>query len=380
MTRNFLVISLLISLALSSYLPMSMKNINFGDHICRYYDRDEQIDYVRPCEANKYCQATETHSLGATSRNNLYTCQNYVFIPANPTTPLKDRGAECNSNNECKSGLSCYQAAGEATQKCNRDCGTGVTLFPIDDGYKCRIDQNKCISTKNDGTRVDTSARNCKVCGKIYPYPENKIDGNNKPYQVLDSVDENDLYSQPDGTYVYQEKACESGTALYFYLDGKTKNEIDSTHSSENVMYLKCVTIKAVDPDRERFNYTDGSEKVYIYDINEVQFDSYSNKESEMRDLCNQYLMTKVQLWNDNKNEYINYLKCPENKEADDNLKRKLYYYDHPEDYLLYKDRTEVIEYLIQQEYHDIVPIITKDSAGALKFKYLILSLMLLFL
>ena len=384
MTRNFLVISLLISLALSSYLPMSMKNINFGEHICRYYDRDEQIDYVRPCEANKYCQETETHSLGATSRNNLYTCQNYVFIPANPTTPLKDRGAECNSYNECKSGLLCYQASGETTKKCNRDCGTGETLFPIDDGYMCRIDQNKCISTKSDGTRVDTYARNCKVCGKINS--QSKNDGDNKPYQVLDSVDENDLYSQPDGTYVYQEKACQSGTALYFYLDGKIKNEIDSTHSSENLMYYRCVSIKAVDPDRERFNYTVGTEEVFIYDINRgIDYDDYdnygnSNKQSEMRTLCDQYLMTKVQLWNDNKDEYINYLKCTENKEADDNLKRKLYYLEHPEDYLLYKDRTEVIEYLIQKEYPDIVPIITTDSAGALKFKYLILSLMLLFL
>ena len=375
MTRNLLVFSLLISLSLSSYLPMSMKKINFGDHICRYTDLDEQIDYVRPCEANKYCKATETNLLGAIQKNNLYTCQNYVFIPENPKTPKKDKGVECNSQDECKSGLSCYQASGDTTKKCN--CNTGLTPFPIDDGYKCRIDENKCISTKNDGTRVETSERKCKACGKIKP--ENKNDGDNKPYQVLDSVDENDLYSQPDGTYVYQEKACQSRTALYFYLDGKIKNEIDYAHSSENVMYLKCVTIKAVDPDRERFNYTDGSEKVYIYDINEVDFDS-SIKESKMSQLCNQYLMTKIQLWNDNKNEYINYLKCTENKEADDNLKRKLYYLEHPEQYLLYKDRTEVIEYLIQKEYPDIVPIITTDSAGALKFKYLILSLMLLFL
>ena len=135
MTRNFLVISLLISLALSSYLPMSMKNINFGEHICRYYDIDEQIDYVRPCEANKYCQETETSLTSATAQNKLHTCQNYVVIPANPTTPKKDRGAECNSYNECKSGLSCYQASDETTKKCNRNCGTGVTLFPIDDGY-----------------------------------------------------------------------------------------------------------------------------------------------------------------------------------------------------------------------------------------------------
>ena len=379
MTRNFLVFSLLISLALSSYLPMSMKKHNFGDHICRYTDLNEQIDYVRPCETNKLCNVTETNLLGATKKNNLYTCQNYVFIPENPTTPLKDKDADCNSNAECKSILECYIDPPGTTKKCNKNCGDGVRLFPIDDGYKCRIDENKCISTKTDGSLVESDARNCKVCGEIHPNP-NKKDGNNKPYQVLDSVDENDLYSQHDGKYVYEKEACESGTALYFYLDGKTKNEIDSAHSSENKMYYRCVTIKAVDPDRERFNYTDDeSEKVYIYDIKEVQFDS-SNKQSEMKTLCDQYLMTKVQLWNDNKVEYINYLKCPENKEADDNLKRKLYYLDHPEEYLLYKDRTEVIEYLIQRKYHDIVPIITKDSAGALKFKYLILSLMLLFL
>ena len=379
MTRNFLVFSLLISFALSSYLPMSMKKHNFGDHICRYTDLDEHIDYVRPCEANKYCQETETHLLGATSINILYTCQNDYYIPPNPTTPLKDIGVECNNYNECKSGLICSIPSGETTtQKCNRDCGTGVTLFPIDDGYKCRIDQNKCISTKNDGTQVgtlpfDKSARKCKVCGEIHDDEEK--DGNNKPYRVLKYVDENDLYSKPDGTYVYQKEACESGTALYFYLDGKIKNEI----TSGNIMYFKCVTIKAVDPDHKRFNYTEGSDKVYIYDIDEVDYDSISKK-NEMESLCSKYLMTKVQLWNENRDEYINYLKCTESNEANDNLKRKLYYLIHPEDYLLYKDRTEVIEYLIQLKYHDIVPIITKDSAGALKFKYLILSLMLLFL
>ena len=68
--------------------------------------------------------------------------------------------------------------------------------------------------------------------------------------------------------YVYEKEACQSGTALYFYLDGKTKNEIDSAHSSENKMYYRCVTIKAVDPVTKRFNYTVGTEEVFIYEIN----------------------------------------------------------------------------------------------------------------
>ena len=373
MTRNFLVISLLISLALSSYLPMSMKNINFGDHICRYYDKDEQIDYVRPCEANKYCQETETSLTSATAQNKLHTCQNYVVIPPNPTTPLKDRFANCQRNDECGYGLYCI------SNKCDLSCtNTGEQVYKIDNHYECRYVDNKCIYIK-DGSTIDYNPRNCKVCGKIHFKPKN--DGDGKEYQVLDSVDENDLYYNDDGEFVLDSEACKSKTALYFYGDNKIKNEIDLAHQSENIMYLRCVTIKAVDHDRKRFNYTIGSGDVFIYDINEEIVYDDQDKKTDMQNLCNKFLMTQIQLWNDNKEEYINYLKCPETNQADDNLKRKVYYLENPENYLLYKDRTEVIEYLIQKRFPEIVPIITpKDSAGVLKFKYLILSLILLLL
>ena len=372
MIKHFIIYSSLATLILSSYLPMSQKKHNFGNNICRYYDGEDQIDYVRPCDTDQYCQATETNSLGAISRNRLYTCQKYIEIPENPSDPLKDLNEACENSNDCVQSLTCMTSG--TTKKCGSDCPSGQTLYKIDDYYQCRYVDNKCRYTK-DSYLNKYSTRNCKVCGKITS--QKKTDNNNKEYYVLDSADEVEPYSQPDGTYVIDSEACQSGTALYFYLDGKIKNEIDYPHSSENILHYRCVTIKAIDYDNERFNYTVGGDKVYIYEINKVVYDDASKKTS-LRSLCNQNNMTRIELWNNNREEYIKKLSCPDEKNYDDNFKRKVYYLDHPEDYLLYKDQTEVIEYLIQNENPGIVPI--KTTAGYLSSKYIILSLILLFL
>ena len=373
MIKHFIIYSSLATLILSSYLPMSQKKHNFGSNICRYYDGEDKIDYVRPCDTDQYCQATETNSLRANSRNYLYTCQKYIEIPENPSDPLKDLNEACEDRNDCVKGLTCMTSG--TTKKCGKECPhIGQTLYKIDDYYQCRYVDNKCRYTK-DGVLIPYDTRNCKVCGKIYS--TKKKDGNNKEYEVLDSADEVDRYSQPDGTFVIDPEACQSRTALYFYLDGKIKNEIDYPHCNENELYYRCVSIKAFDYDRKRLNYTVGNDKVYIYDIIEVQDDS-KNKLTIFNSYCNQYNMTRIELWNNNKEEYIKKLACPDENNFDDNFKRKLYYLEHPEQYLLYKDQTEVIEYLIQNEYPGIVPI--KTTAGYLSSKYIILSLILLFL
>ena len=375
MIKHFIIYSSLATLILSSYLPMSQKKHNFGSNICRYYDGEDKIDYVRPCDTDKYCQETETHSSGANSRNRLYTCQKYIEeIPPNPSDPLKDRNEVCEDSSECGYGLSCLESG--TTKKCDLKCSTGQTLFKIDDYYYCRYVDNKCRYTKDDFT-YKYNPRNCKVCGKITS--QRKTDNNNKEYYVVDYADEVEPFSQPDGTYVIDIEACQSATALYFYLDGKIKNEIDNANSNKNKLYYKCVSIKAVDYNNKRFNYTEGTDKVYIYEISELELDSDgTTKKNDLNDLCNQYKMTKIELWNNNREEYIKKLACPDENNFDDNFKRKLYYLEHPEQYLLYKDQTEVIEYLIQKEYPGIVPI--KTTAGYLSSKYIILSLILLFL
>jgi len=376
----------------SSYLPMSYKKHNFGDNVCRYYDREDSVDYVRPCDAGYYCQSTETGNHGANNMHSLHTCQKYIEIPSNPTTPKKDKDATCEKNDECGFGLTCIIIGSETQKKCNLDCGTDKRIYLIDDHYECRYEtyKDKCYFTK-DSTLENYSKRNkCKICGKI-SFETKKDDAQNS-YQVMTSVDENDKYSQPDNTFVLEKRACQSATALYFYGDGSIKNNVDpsyNSHYSANKLYYKCVTIKAVDHNSKRVQYTMGDETIHIYDIDEVEYDDPDSngdsqfKRGELISFYNQYLMTELGLWNDNRDEYINYLKCTEDNQLDDNLKRKIYYLGHPEIYLLYKDQTEVIEYLLQKEYPDIVPIIKakeEEAAGFLNSKYLILSLLLLFL
>ena len=388
MIRPTLLYLFFVSFALSSYLPMSQKKHNFGDNVCRYYDFGEQIDYVKPCETNKYCHETETNLLASTM-NKIHTCQKYMEIPPNPTTytPKKDRYQPCEENGDCIYSLFCLTGT-DSTKKCDLDCGegSGKTVYKIDDHYECRYVDNKCYYTK-DNILNHYQTRSCKVCGQITYTSKNAGD---KTYRVMTEADENNKFSQADGTFVIEEEACSSHTALLFYLDGKIKNEIDSTytHYSENKMYPRCVSIKAVDYENERFNYTIGTDDVYIYDINEVQFDDVDNqgnslKKNALKNILNRYLMTQIELWNNNKQEYINYYDTCQVSNIDDAMRRKIYYLEHPEEYLLYKDQTEVIEYLIQKEYPYIVPIIQsskEDSAGFLSSTYIILSLMLLFL
>ena len=369
---------------------MSYKKHNFGDNVCNYYDREDYVNYVRPCDTGYYCQDTESNNNGADNKHNLHTCQKYMHIPPNPSTPKKDINEKCDNTNDCISGLTC--SGTDPDKKCNIQCtSSDQTHYLINGKYECRYGsfKDKCQYTDANHILQSYTRRNkCKVCGKIN-FAEKK-DDSQKIYYVISSVDENDKYSQPDNTFVSDKDACQSGTALYFYGDGSIQNDIDNAHASENVLYYKCVTIKAVDHSNKRFNYTIGDDTIHIYDIKEVEYDNVdtnndgiSDKKTELTNLCTKYLMTEIGLWNDNKDEYINYLKCTDDNQADDNLKRKLYYLDNPEEYLLYKDQTEVMEYLIQKEYPEIVPIIKakeEEGAGFLNSKYLILSLLLLFL
>jgi hypothetical protein len=369
---------------------MSYKKHNFGDNVCNYYDMEDLVNYVKPCETGYYCQDTESSAHGADSQHKLHTCQKYMKIPANPSTPLKGKDEECNNNAECGFGLTCITIGSETKTKCNIDCPTDQKLYVINGNYECRYEAYKdmCQFTKDSTIQNYPNRNKCKTCGLIH-FDEKK-DGSQKIYYVMNSVDETDKYSQPDNTFVLNEDACQSGTALYFYGDGSIKNNIDTAHAIENKLYLKCVTIKAVDHGSKKFNYTIGDDTIHIYDIEKVEYDNVdtnndriSDKKAELTNLCTKYLMTEIGLWNDNKDEFINYLKCTDENQADDNLKRKLYYWVNPEEYLLYKDQTEVMEYLIQKKYPEIVPIIKakeEEGAGFLNSKYLILSLLLLFL
>lgn len=382
MIRLTLLYLFFLSFSLSSYLPMSQKKHNFGPNVCRYYDHEDQIDYVRPCEHNKFCEETETYST-ATTMNKLHTCQEYIEIPENSKL---EQGQECEKDDDCFKGLKCIIGS-DSKKNCDFICPEGQHLYKIyrdEYEYECRYNDDKCYFIKDNIPITYTCVR-CKACGKINSVE--KKDSNNNVYKVMIESEQNDRFSQEDGTFVLDVDACSSLLSLYFYLDGKTVNEIDSTYSWENKMYPRCISIKAVDYKNGRLNYTIGTDTVYIYDINKVQFDDVdsdgnSEKKNEMIELYDKILMPQAELWNNNREAFMGYYDSCRGGTINDALLRKIYYFEHPVEYLLYKDQTEVMEYLIQKEFPEIVPIIQKseDSAGFISYTYIILSLMLLFI
>ena len=71
----------------------------------------------------------------------------------------------------------------------------------------------------------------------------------------------------------------------------------------------------------------------------------------------------------------INYLYPEEPKTCRDNELRKWYYfYENPEEYLLYRNEPQVMDYLVQQDY----PTYTSNSSRFLNLS--ILSLLLIFI
>ena len=94
--------------------------------------------------------------------------------------------------------------------------------------------------------------------------------------------------------------------------------------------------------------------------------------------------MLKVKLFKDYK-EKMDQLNCRENGcKEEDEVKKLLYFYNHPNDYLLYKDEPQVVEYLVKESggVSSYKPKHTSSNgSNSLNIRYLIalLSLILLF-
>lgn len=399
MIKYFLVFTFLISLIFCSYLPMSSKKHNFGDNICFYYDHEDDITYVKPCESGKYCHNTEGSGTRYTIpssgfvENYIRTCQTLSpNIKINPTSK-KYLDETCDQNSDCISGLYC----GGSPKKCLSYCNNDENTYLIDGSYICKnkkLSNDKCYLRESAISKYYSyNIEDYQVCGEI-DFVDTK-DSNNIAYKVASTIKINYFGSQKDGTWVYTEEACTSGTALYFYPDGKLTDVTTGTTDENNEMYLRCVTIKEIDRSTKIFTYViDGSEETYQV----IKVDKYNSDftiQSHLDGLYNRLKYATVEIWKNLWKDYLEvntkYYYCQEdnaknnqqNTCIDDDYRRKVFFYKYSEDYLLYKDQTEVIEFLIQQKFPDYSPIINapveEEEGGFLKMKYIILALILLF-
>ncbi len=76
-----------------------------------------------------------------------------------------------------------------------------------------------------------------------------------------------------DGDFVFDEKACKSGYALYFYGDGNL-NEPYTGYNYRNYMYKRCVTLQDIDEYSSNYckiKYSiGGNGDIKTYDMNKL--------------------------------------------------------------------------------------------------------------
>lgn len=155
------------------------------------------------------------------------------------------------------------------------------------------------------------------------------------------------FFSLQDGDYLKDltdKKYCENGFYLYFFGNGKEKLD-----TSGEEMYKRCVKVLAIEEITPGASYVIkykiGSEE-HIYDTSKLDGTYKTNQNTE----CSvTFLMTRLELFQKMKEEY------KKNPSSNEYVKWN-YLYEHPEEYLLYKDQIDVLDYLIQNSNPTYLP------------------------
>ena len=376
-----IIIVYLISPSISSisqiYAPMSSKTFEFDiEDICSYQNRGSDYIYVEPCETGYRCELITS----ASSYPILKICHEYSKAEIS-------FGSSCEKDDDCEDNLKCLNkicTVGENDEaviiNSNNYCSD--SLIPILDSntnkYICATRKDHpmdglCYKYDSDASSTTGALPDYnKVCGKI------TLDEEANGYTKL-AVSADSIGSVADGEFVENSLACKSGFTLRFFADGK----IDSTTTT--VSYEKCVQFNKFEEKGSYCNikYT-LDKKSYNYDVNKVSSSLITNKNT----FCNgfKFIKTKLELFKeyiDKTNELVD--ECKKKKYYDepytcknDQLRKLFHFYNNVEEYLLYKNEEEVIEFLLQKEYPDYgVKFSKTDSSNLLRFNFISLLLII---
>ena len=338
MIKNTVVLVCLFSYSFLFYFPLSEKELDFkNDDLC-YYSEEVDKKYVKACDKGYYCYKKKGTKL------TIGICSEYK-------QGFKKYNEKCSQSSECYLGLKCIE------NLCIVEEGNSPYI------YKDKFSDRHYYYCSND--TIPYKSTNDAICKNINQIEEMKDkcfhDIENDTYFSYDylkvcgefTVNNNissmsDIGVLDDNTLVKDALACKSGFALYF-----NKNKETVTNA---LMSQVCVTVKGVEKDENSrcvIRYTKGSEVEFIYDPNKVNPDLYNRNNFIDCDL----IMPKVELFQD----YLTAFKKTDcEKEQlynepftceNDELRKIWYYYNHPEDYLLYKNNEEIVNYLIENAY-----------------------------
>lgn len=367
MLKYFLAVLLLISPSLPAL--QSLKKYNgfdkLNDNICAYYN-SYLVGYVKMCDEGKYCKA-----IG--SNDAIYMC---VDIEKEIKKKYLDEACtQSDLFDECGDGLVC-----STNNKCSRrsSCTGATTIYKTETGsYACKpndMPSGLYYYVEYDNSYIPSKTISTSGCdyGKVGGIISFIHDNSNNYY--ITKKENAYLGTVKNGEFVENSLACESGFALEFFPDGGLK---DPSSSNSNTPFKKCVTVNSIDVYDSRngdcaINYDD--DKIYYIQSN--------------TNLCNEFLMTKLKLFK----KYIEKFtpekqeSCSSNKDNynerwtcnDDEIRKWYYFYDNPEHYLLYYEKNEkpndVVNFLIQQKYK------LYQSSGFISIRYLLLLFLIFFI
>ena len=409
MFKYFCIFLCLFSTSLSTYRPWSQKSIDFGDdNICRQTENNGliSIDYVRNCQEGYYCELTDNSGgSGSTfGANNLYTCKPYTQL-------LNALNANCEADSHCDGSLICssqkkceYDDTSSSSRRYyektdilynNPSSGSSPSAFLtkhycLENKYYYKSTDTSTPTTLNFGCYDLPNGISKDTYNTYSHYIQNNIDYYFEPgfgkvageisFKTRNSNDDYNsgnvntalIGSVETGKFVGDFVACQSGFALRSY--GNRKLTKDGANYLSNQFYY-CVDVLDVEQKASGCNIkysVDGAEN--IVDSNQYLIPlSCSN------------LMTKLEIFKNYIEQLKNlYTECEDKKTYEepftcrnDELRKWWYFYAHPDEYILYKDKKEIKNYLLQTQYRNYALDL---GSGFLNINYIMFLLILIFL
>lgn len=335
---------------------MSEREIDFDGDVCHYTHvhntensrtSTQIIEYVKGCKKGKRCKEATSNI----ENYKIETCQEYDDLE------LLTLGEKCDYTSQCDNYLTCKDGQCTITEGYPAYYKWGYyycpsNLIPLSNtnyGYLCikqsdytDYSASRCYYDDKHGNTMYTAPEFSKVCGEIKFY---KTDLVSPKYQYdIEAISTASIGSQPDGTYVKDAMACESGFTLKYYPD----KQIEAKENDQSIQYSICATINEVDINNDIVKYSlDGKE--------------YTVRYSQVKDGVEiEHIKIKLDMFKKYKDKMD---KCQSDKYKepkceDRNVQEYLYFYHRPDHYILYKDEDQVMDYLLNGQYNSFSFII----------------------
>ena len=333
------------------YLPLDNKEIGLNiEDKCYYKEKESFKEYVSSCPEGYYCK-----------KKNFNNDEFIIGVCLNYTHSLKLNNEECTSDEECNPNLKCinkicslpssgspYQSIDPVSNENNYYCAENTFAIDSSGSLTCtdKIDNNlkdRCYYKSSDGQEQTAYPIYMKVKGE-------KVLSGNKDY--VENILSNDIGSLEikDSKFVENEIACSTGIALYF------NNEKGITQPTNDIKEKICVEVKGVSltsSNKCSIRYIKGNEEsIYGENVNSELYDENDFTNCEFIMLKQDLFQNYLKIYNNLKEE------CSKGKYydepytcGDDELRKLWYYYNNPQDYLLYKNDPDIISYLVQYNY-----------------------------